>query len=237
MRNFLYLTPMSNIFPPPLVKRLNEEFHFEDKPYFDSDEPSKAALIIVDLQNDFLPKGSLAVPRGDEIIPVVNNLQKHYDLIIATQDWHPAAHKSFASNHPDKEVMETIILDGREQVLWPDHCVQGTKGAELVETLESNKIELIVRKGTDVQIDSYSAFFDNGHKKSTGLAGYLIEKGISKLAVCGLAADYCVFYTAMDALELGFEVEIITEGTRAIDPETFAKKIELFKEKGGTVSS
>src|SRR5699024_3756716 len=117
---------MSNIFLPPLVKRLNEEFHFEDKPYFDSDEPSKAALIIVNLQIDLLPTGSLAVLRGDEIIPVVNNLQKQYDLIIATQDWHPAAHNSFASNHPVKEVMEIIILDGREQVLWPDHCVQGT---------------------------------------------------------------------------------------------------------------
>lgn len=229
---------MSNIFPPALVRRLKEEFSFEEAPHFDPEEQNKekkSALIIVDLQHDFLPGGSLAVTDGDKIISVINSLQSKFDLVIASQDWHPDDHMSFASNHDGKKPMDIIELNSAEQVLWPDHCVQGTRGAELSPDLDKNRIELIVRKGTNKQIDSYSAFFDNDHKKSTGLAGYLIEKGISKITLCGLAADFCVYFTAMDALNLGFEVEIAMHGTKPIDPAAFNEKIEIFKKNGGFV--
>ncbi|MFB5945253.1 bifunctional nicotinamidase/pyrazinamidase [Albibacterium profundi] len=231
---------MSNIFPPPLVRRLKEEYDFEESLYFDTDstnDQAKKALIIVDMQNDFLPRGSLAVAGGDEVLPVVNKIQSEFNLIVATQDWHPVDHASFASNHAGKNAMDIIDLDGLQQILWPDHCVQGSKGAEFSVDLETHRIELIVRKGTNKRIDSYSAFFDNGHKKSTGLAGYLIERGVQQVTVCGLAADFCVYYTAMDALELGFQAEILLDGTRAIDPDGFEKKIQLFKKKGGKLIS
>lgn len=227
---------MSNIFPPPLVRRLREEFNFEESVYFDlenAEDQAQKALIIVDMQNDFLPGGSLAVVGGDQIVPVINAIQPKFDLVIATQDWHPKDHASFASNHSGKAIMDVIELDDRKQVLWPDHCVQGAKGAEFTTELNIDRIELIVRKGTDKRIDSYSAFFDNGRKKSTGLAGYLIERGVSHITVCGLAADFCVYYTAMDGLELGFQVDILLDGTAAIDPDGFNEKIKHFKEKGG----
>lgn len=228
---------MTTIFPPALVRRLNKEYNFEESPHFDDDSPGNEALIIVDMQYDFLPGGALAVPQGDEIIAAINNFQEQYDLVVATQDWHPADHLSFASNHENKKPMETIDLNGQPQVLWPDHCIQGSRGARLTSDLNTNRIEMIVRKGMDRTIDSYSAFFDNGHKKSTGLAGFLMEKAIHKIAVCGLAADFCVYYTAMDALDLGFEVEILLNGTKPIDSEEFKKKLKHFEEKGGTVRS
>jgi nicotinamidase/pyrazinamidase len=225
---------MSNIIPSKLVANLRDKLQFEEKSYFDDATHKNQALIIVDIQNDFLPNGALAVNGGDEIIPLINELQKQFELVVLTQDWHPKNHHSFASSHKSKNAYEVIELNGLEQVLWPDHCVQGSKGAEFSALLEVNKASLIIRKGIDPSIDSYSAFFDNGRLNSTGLAGYLIEKGIQKVSVCGLAADFCVYFTAMDALELGFEVEIIGDATKAIDPQAYQDKLETFKSKGGT---
>lgn len=191
------------------------------------------ALIIVDVQNDFLPAGALPVKDGDTIIPVINDLQNKFDLVVATQDWHPAGHKSFASSHPGKKVFEEIILDGLPQVLWPDHCVQQIFGAEISTALDTKKIEAIFRKGMDKNIDSYSGFFDNGKKKSTGMGDYLKGRGTTSIYVCGLAADYCVYFTALDGLELGFQSTIITDATKAIDENNFKKVLENFKSKGG----
>lgn len=191
------------------------------------------ALILIDIQNDFLPGGALAVAAGDAIIPVCNAVQQHFELVVATQDWHPAGHKSFASSHNGKALFQTIDLNGLEQVLWPDHCVQGTPGADFSPLLEANKIETIFRKGTDPEIDSYSGFYDNGHRKSTGLAHYLKGKGITEVYVAGLAADYCVYFTAKDALAEGFETYIIEDATRAIRTEGFEAAKKDFVQKGG----
>ncbi|MEO5908447.1 MAG: bifunctional nicotinamidase/pyrazinamidase [Ginsengibacter sp.] len=191
------------------------------------------ALIIVDVQNDFLPGGALAVKDGDAIISVINNLQNKFDLVVATQDWHPFDHKSFASSHPEKKVFEEIDLNGMPQVLWPDHCVQETKGAEFSFQLDTKRIETIFRKGMDKNIDSYSGFFDNGKKKATGMGAYLKGRGVTSIYVVGLAADYCVYFTALDGLELGFDSTIITDATCAIDPENFKKVLKNFKAKGG----
>jgi nicotinamidase/pyrazinamidase len=191
------------------------------------------ALIIVDVQNDFLPGGTLAVKEGDVVIPVINNLQSKFDLVVATQDWHPFDHKSFASSHSGKKVFEEINLDGLPQVLWPDHCVQETVGAQFSSLLHTRKIEAIFRKGMDINIDSYSGFFDNGKKKATGMGAYLKGRGITHIYVAGLAADYCVKFTALDGLELGFKSTIIIDATRAIDPENFKKNLKSFQEKGG----
>lgn len=191
------------------------------------------ALIIVDIQNDFLPGGALAVKEGDAVIPVINKLQTHFDLVVATQDWHPPDHKSFASSHLGKKIFDEIILDGLLQVLWPDHCVQETKGAEFSSLLNTKKIEAIFRKGMDKNIDSYSGFFDNGKKKATGMDAYLKGRGITEIYVTGLAADYCVNFTASDGLYLGFESTIITDATRPIDEENLKKAMEEFISKGG----
>lgn len=191
------------------------------------------ALIVVDVQNDFLPGGALAVPDGNEIIPVINRLQPDFDLVVATQDWHPANHKSFASAHPGKKPFDVIDLNGLPQILWPDHCVQQTGGANFSGALEGKQIEAVFRKGMDPEIDSYSGFFDNGRRKATGMAGYLKDRGVRSVSVCGLAGDFCVYYTALDALDLGFEVFIIEEATRSIDSNKFKTAMELFKEKNG----
>ena len=191
------------------------------------------ALIIVDVQNDFLPKGALAVMNGGSIIPVINNLQKKFELVVATQDWHPADHKSFASSHPGKKAFEQIDLNGMRQVLWPDHCVQETEGAEFSSQLGTKRIETIFRKGMDKNIDSYSGFFDNGKKKATGMGAYLQGRGVTSIYVCGLAADYCVYFTALDGLEMGFQSTIISDATLPIDKENFKKVLEDFKSKGG----
>ncbi|MEO8854022.1 MAG: bifunctional nicotinamidase/pyrazinamidase [Ginsengibacter sp.] len=191
------------------------------------------ALIIVDVQNDFLPGGALAVENGDLVIPIINGLQNKFDLVVATQDWHPDDHKSFASSHPGKKIFEEIILDGLPQVLWPNHCVQETSGAEFSSKLNTKKIEAIFRKGMDKNIDSYSGFFDNGKKKATGMGDYLKGRGITAIYVTGLAADYCVNFTALDGLQLDFQSTIITDATRAIDEENFKKILETFKSKGG----
>ena len=195
-------------------------------------------LIIVDIQNDFIPGGSLAVPFGDQIIPLVNELQESFNLVVATQDWHPQNHKSFASNHKDMKPFEKIMLHKMEQVLWPDHCVQGSRGAAFHSNLIMNKVEGIFRKGMDPEIDSYSGFFDNGNKKSTGLAGYLRERKVQKIFLCGLAADYCVAYTAKDALKENFKTYIIEDATRPIDPTGFEKaKNEIFSSGGQIIKS
>jgi nicotinamidase/pyrazinamidase len=193
------------------------------------------ALIIIDVQHDFLPGGALAVKHGDEIVQTINELQSSYDLVVATQDWHPKGHKSFYTSHPDKTPFEVISLNGLDQVLWPEHCVQGTKGADLVPELSTNAVEAIFRKGMDKEIDSYSGFFDNGKKKSTGMADYLKGRGVTEVAVCGVAADYCVYYTANDALELGFKASIIERASKPIDIRRY-EHIKLdFQLKGGNV--
>lgn len=190
----------------------------------------KTALLVIDVQNDFLPGGSLAVANGDQVIPVINKLIPQYDLVVATQDWHPANHKSFASQHEGKKMFEEIELNGMTQRLWPDHCVQGTFGGEFHKDLELNTAEAVFRKGMDPEIDSYSGFYDNGHLKSTGLAGYLKEKGVEEIHFCGIAADYCVYYSIKDALLEGFKTVLIEEATKPIDAESFEKqKIELNK--------
>ena len=175
------------------------------------------ALILIDLQDDFMPEGALAVPGGDAVVPVANRLLRSFDLVVATQDWHPPGHGSFASQYPGKKPGDTIELDGLHQVLWPDHCVKGTSGAELHADLDAGRVTSVFQKGTDPRIDSYSAFFDNAHRKSTGLGDYLREKGVSEVYLMGLATDYCVKFSVLDAAELGFRVNLIQDGCRGID--------------------
>jgi nicotinamidase/pyrazinamidase len=178
---------------------------------------SEAALILVDLQNDFMPGGALGVPHGDDVIPIANDLARRFDLVIATQDWHPPNHHSFAAAHPGHKVGDVIDLHGLPQVLWPVHCVQGTRGAEFVPTLDVTQIDHVVRKGTDPDIDSYSGLFDNGHRKATGLQEYLKQQGVRHAYVMGIATDYCVKFTVLDALQLGFDVTLIEDGCRGVD--------------------
>ncbi len=177
------------------------------------------ALILVDIQADFTPGGALPARDGDEVVPVANRLQEHFDLVVATQDWHPRNHLSFASNHPGKSPGDVIELSGLEQVLWPDHCVQRSAGAELHEELSLARIDQVIRKGEDYRIDSYSGFFDNGHLKATGLEHYLRERKIESVHICGLATDYCVKFTALDAVELGFATTVITDACRGVELE------------------
>lgn len=175
------------------------------------------ALILVDLQYDFMPGGALAVARGDETVAIANRLLPHFSIVAATQDWHPALHKSFAANQPGKHPYDVIELGGVSQVLWPTHCVQDTRGAELHTSLDRSRVTEVFRKGTDTEIDSYSGFFDNGKRKATGLGDWLRARWIEQLYVMGLATDYCVKATVMDARELGFDVRLIEDGCRAVD--------------------
>ena len=191
------------------------------------------ALIIVDMQNDFLPGGALAVAGGDIIIPEINRLTIEYDLVVATQDWHPHNHGSFASQHEGARPFDMGQLGGMPQVMWPDHCVQGSFGADLTRELDQERVEAIFRKGMNPEIDSYSAFFDNGKLKATGLEGYLRGRGVAEVHICGLAADYCVWYTAKDAIELGFEAVIMLDAVKAINPEEFEKIKQEFLGLGG----
>jgi len=177
------------------------------------------ALLIVDVQNDFLPGGALEVPEGDAVVPVINDLQDSFDVVAATQDWHPEGHRSFASRHEGKEPMDTGSVDGNEQVLWPDHCVRGTEGARLAPGLDTRPVEAIFRKGTNPRVDSYSGFFDMNHKVSTGLTGYLREKEVEEVVVCGLAADVCVKFTVLDAAEEGFRVKVVEDAVRGVNLE------------------
>jgi nicotinamidase/pyrazinamidase len=194
----------------------------------------KNALILVDIQNDFVPGGALAVPNGDEVVPVANRVMPSYGLIVATKDWHPENHKSFASQHPGNNVGDVIDLGGLKQVLWPDHCVQRTHGAELVNGLNQKLINKVFYKGTDPNIDSYSGFFDNNHRKSTGLGDFLKQQRVDEVYILGLATDYCVKYTVLDSVELGFTTHVILEGCRGIDvnPGDCKKAINEMKQAG-----
>ena len=174
-------------------------------------------LIVVDVQNDFVPGGALAVPRGDEVVPIINRLIARFDHVVLTQDWHTRRHVSFASSHAGRKPFETIELAYGAQVLWPDHCVQGTPGAALHPDLDATKAQLVIRKGHHAAIDSYSAFLEADRKTTTGLAGYLRERGFGKLYICGLATDFCVAWSALDARAAGFDVTVIEEACRAID--------------------
>ena len=196
------------------------------------------ALILVDLQYDFCPGGALAVAHGDETIAVANKLMPAFQTVVATQDWHPATHASFAVNNPGRKVGEIAELDGLPQVMWPAHCVQGTRGAELHEGLDQKRITHVFRKGTDEKIDSYSGFFDNGHKKSTGMGDWLKEHGVDDVTVLGLATDYCVKFTALDARGLGMNVTLVTDGCRGVDlsPGDSAKAIEEMRAAGVTIT-
>ena len=174
-------------------------------------------LIIVDVQNDFCPGGALAVPHGDEIVPALNRLAAEFAHVVLTQDWHPRGHASFASSHPGKQPFETIDVSYGEQILWPDHCVQGTRGAAFHPALDVSHAELVLRKGFRTAIDSYSAFFENDHRTPTGLSGYLEERRFEHITLCGLATDFCVLYSAIDGRQAGFEVTVVTAACRGID--------------------
>ena len=175
------------------------------------------ALIVIDVQNDFCPGGALAVPEGDQIVGPINRLMDDFDAVILTQDWHPSGHSSFASQHPGKAAYDMIDMPYGPQVLWPDHCVQGTPGADFHKDLNVTRADLIIRKGFRPQIDSYSAFFENDHKTPTGLEGYLRGRGLTDLTVVGLATDFCVNFSAVDAARLGFDVQVDLGLCRAID--------------------
>lgn len=177
----------------------------------------KEALVVIDVQNDFCPGGALAVADGDAILPAVNQLIARFDHVALTQDWHPAGHSSFASSHPGKSPYETVTMPYGEQTLWPDHCVQGTAGAEFHPGLVWTKAELVIRKGYRSAIDSYSAFFENDHTTPTGLAGYLRERGIEAVTLCGLATDFCVAFSALDAVAAGFRTTVVLDACRGID--------------------
>lgn len=179
---------------------------------------TKKALLIVDIQNDFCQGGSLEVPKSEEVIPLANQLQAYFKFIFATQDWHPKDHQSFASNQLGHSVGDVITLkNGIQQTLWPNHCVQGSKGAEFHPLLNTEAIQRIFKKGTNSEIDSYSAFYDNAHEHSTGLGDYLIKQQITDLYLIGLATDYCVKYSALDAIRLGFNVWVIEDACRGVD--------------------
>lgn len=192
-------------------------------------------LIIVDAQYDFMPGGALEVPKGNQIVPVINRIIPQFELVVATQDWHPASHKSFAVNHPGRTEFETIELNGLEQKLWPAHCIQGSPGAEFHADLNMQPVEAIFRKGMEEGIDSYSGFYDNGHKKTTGLAGYLKAKDAGDLYFCGLAADICVYYTLIDALQEGFGATLIKDASMALNKEDYDSAQRDILEKGGKI--
>lgn len=178
------------------------------------------ALLVIDVQNDFIPGGALAVARGEEVVPVANRLlglKDFFALKVATQDWHPKDHGSFASNHPGRRPGESIVLDGLPQVLWPDHCVQGSPGAAFHPDLKAACFDVVFQKGTDPSVDSYSGFFDNGHRKATGLGEFLKEGGVRRVYILGLATDYCVKFSALDSAKLGFDTFLVGDGCRGVN--------------------
>ena len=192
------------------------------------------ALILVDIQNDFVPGGALAVREGDQVVAIANRLMPRFDVVVATQDWHPPDHGSFAANHPGRQMNKMIELNGLPQVLWPVHCVQGTAGAEFVPGLDVSKVAKVFRKGTDREIDSYSGFYDNGHRRSTGLGEWLSERGVRDVYVMGLATDYCVKFTALDARKLGLDVTLVEDGCRGVElkPGDVARAVEEIRAAG-----
>ncbi|WP_085906232.1 bifunctional nicotinamidase/pyrazinamidase [Kiloniella majae] len=202
------------------------------------DLSSRDALLIIDLQNDFCTGGALAVPEGEAIVPVVNKLIERFPHALATQDWHPEGHLSFASSHEGQAPYGTVKLSYGEQVLWPDHCVQGENGSTLHKDLNKNALELILRKGFRKEIDSYSAFYENDKTTSTGLTGYLKEREIERVFLCGLATDFCVYYSAIDAIKQGFETFVIADACRAIDLDgSLAKAMTHMRESGVEILS
>jgi nicotinamidase/pyrazinamidase len=193
----------------------------------------REVLIVVDIQRDFCPGGALAVPGGDAIIPAVNALARCFAHVVLTQDWHPPGHVSFASRYPGRAAFDTIELDYGPQTLWPDHCVQGSEGADFHPALDIPAVELIVRKGYHPAIDSYSAFRENDRKTPTGLAGYLRERGFERVTLCGLATDYCVFYSAIEARAAGFGTSVVLEASRGIDLDgSMGRAIAAMRETG-----
>jgi nicotinamidase/pyrazinamidase len=192
------------------------------------------ALILVDIQNDFLPGGALAVPKGDEVIAVANDQQSRFDLIVATQDWHPANHQSFAANHIGKHIGDRVSVNGAPQILWPVHCVQGTRGAEFAAALHRERWARVFQKGVDRKIDSYSGFFDNERVKDTGLGNYLRQQEVDSVFVLGLATDYCVKLTALDAVSLGFRTHLVLDGCRGVnlEPDHSQRALEEMKNSG-----
>ncbi|KEO74215.1 bifunctional nicotinamidase/pyrazinamidase [Anditalea andensis] len=195
------------------------------------------ALLIVDVQYDFLPGGALPVEEGDKIIPVINEIQEQFQFIVATQDWHPPKHGSFAASHDGYIVGDMIQLGGIDQILWPVHCVQDTKGAEFHSSLHTKKWARIFQKGTDILVDSYSGFYDNNRKKDTGLAAYLNKHGVKEVYVVGLAADYCVKFTVLDALKEGFHTFLFKDATRAVNirPGDFEAALQEMQEAGAVI--
>lgn len=195
------------------------------------------ALLLIDIQNDFLPGGALPIPEGDQVIEVANRAMEHAEHVVATQDWHPADHGSFASQHDGVEVGERILLAGLPQTVWPDHCVQETHGADLAAALHRDRIEYIARKGTDRTIDSYSGFFDNGQRRSTGLDDYLRSQGIVELTVMGLATDYCVKSTVLDAIKLGYVTRVRLDGCRGVNllPRDVASAVDTMRAAGAEI--
>jgi nicotinamidase/pyrazinamidase len=195
---------------------------------------TKRVLLIIDVQNDFCPGGSLAVEEGDTVVPVINAIMPFFHRVVATQDWHPPDHVSFASRHPGRKPLDRVDADGIEQVLWPDHCIQATRGAELHPRLETGRIELVLRKGLRRNLDSYSAFFENDHRTDTGLRFYLKGMETRELFVCGLATDYCVLASAMDARRLGFRVTLVRDACRGVDfPKGSVQEALAAMEKAG----
>jgi nicotinamidase/pyrazinamidase len=193
-------------------------------------------LVIVDVQNDFCPGGALAVPQGDEIVPAVNRLATEFAHVVLTQDWHPPGHASFASSHPGRQPFETINVSYGEQILWPEHCVQGTRGAAFHPDLDVPHAELVLRKGFRTTIDSYSAFFENDHRTPTGLVGYLKERRFERITLCGLATDFCVLYSAIDGRQTGFEVTAVIAACRGIDIDgSLDRAIRSMNETGVTL--
>ncbi|MFD2201356.1 bifunctional nicotinamidase/pyrazinamidase [Shivajiella indica] len=197
------------------------------------------ALIIVDMQNDFTPGGALAVEDGDQIIPIINRIQDEFDFIVATQDWHPADHGSFAANHSGKKIGDFIDLNGVQQILWPIHCVQESFGADFHPDIEMGKWKAVFQKGTNPKVDSYSGFFDNNRQGDTGLSTYLKSNKISEIFVCGLAADYCVKFTVLDGIMEGFKTNLIKDATKAVNlkPGDFEASLKEMKEAGASIVS
>lgn len=195
------------------------------------------ALIIVDMQNDFMPGGALPTKGGDKLIAIINQLIEKFPLVLATKDWHPQSHVSFAANHPKKKVGDLIQINGIEQILWPVHCVQETEGADFAPGLHREKIDSIFYKGTDPGIDSYSTFFDNAHLRKTGLEEFLKENRVKELVIVGVATDYCVLYSVLDALALGFQVTVVPDACYPINihPEDEQKALEKMRKKGAKI--
>ena len=189
-------------------------------------------LVLVDIQNDFLKGGSLAVPEGEKIIKPINKIIKQYDLVIATKDWHPKNHISFASNHPDKKIGDIINVNGVDQVLWPDHCIQNSFGCDFPDQLDISKLAKVLYKGSDANIDSYSGFFDNGHFRSTGLSDYLKSKDVYKIDYVGLATDYCLKYTAIDSVSEGFKTRVLINCIKGIEEKGCELALNEMKSKG-----